>query len=424
MATLTKTDSALTAPEISIPEKRKRQSTFVALRNPNFRIYFGGQLVSITGTWMQNVAQGFLVFSLTKSEFWLGIVACAAGLPMLFLSPFAGVVVERIPRRTLMIISQTIQMLLAFILAALTFSGLVQVWHIVALAGALGMINALDMPARQTLVVEVVGREDMRSGIALNSILNSTGRVLGPTAAGLALVQFGPAVCFLLNGLSFVAVLISLFFMKVPYAQQHKHKGASVLEQLKEGMSYARADALIAPLLMLAALVGFFFVPVMQMLPAFADVILNSPKEGYAILNTGMGVGSVVAGVAVGWLTQSLGAGKLIAYATGLSAAATIVFAMQISTPLAAVMCGFMGLFLVIEMIALNTSIQTIVPDHFRGRVLSLYTLALLGLAPFGALALGTIASLIGTGQAIALYGVISAIIGAIILIRWPLVGA
>lgn len=420
MATLTKTDTALSAPEIALPEKRKRQGTFTALRNPNFRIYFGGQLVSITGTWMQNVAQGFLVFSLTKSELWLGIVACAAGLPMLFFSPFAGVVVERIPRRTLMIISQTIQMLLAFILAALTFSGFVQVWHIVALAFALGMVNALDMPARQTLVVEVVGREDMRSGIALNSILNSTGRVLGPTAAGLALVQFGPAVCFLLNGLSFVAVLISLFFMSVPYAKQHAHT-TSVLNQFKEGMAFARADVLIAPLLMLTALVGFFFVPVMQMLPAFADVILNSPKEGYAILNTGMGVGSVVAGVVVGWLMQYLGSSKLIAYATGLSAVATIIFAMQISTALAAVMCAFMGLFLVLEMISLNTSIQTVVPDHFRGRILSLYTLALLGLAPFGALILGAIANVIGTGEAIALYGVISAVIGSYILWRWPL---
>jgi len=379
MATLTQTDSVP-----SVPEKRKRQSTFTALHNPNFRLYFGGQLISITGTWMQSVAQGFLVFSLTKSEFWLGIVACAAGLPMLFLSPFAGVLVERIPRRTLMMISQTAQMLLAFILSALTFSGTVQVWHIVTLAFLLGISNAFDMPARLTLVVEVAGRDKMQSGIALSSLLNSAGRVLGPTAAGLALVKFGPAVCFLINGLSFVAVLISLYFMKVPYVTQSV-SNTSALTQLKEGMRFAHADAMIAPLLLLAGLVGFFFVPVMQIMPAFADVILHSPKEAYAALSTALGIGSVMAGIAVSGLAGRLGYGRLIAVATGFSAVATTLFAAQTTTLLASLMSVFMGLFLVLQMISLNTTVQIAVPDQFRGRVLSLYSLALLGLAPFGA---------------------------------------
>jgi MFS family permease len=188
---------------------------------------------------------------------------------------------------------------------------------------------------------------------------------------------------------------------------------------MKEGFAYSRAHSTIAPLLMLAALVGFFFVPVMQILPAFADVILNSPKEGYAALNTALGIGSVIAGVMISRLSGRLGYNRLIMLATGASAVATVVFATQTSTELAGLMCVFMGLFLVLEMISLNTLIQIVVPDHFRGRVLGLYSLALLGLAPFGALALGGLASLIGTGQAIAVYGVMGAVIGAMILFHW-----
>ncbi|MCC6802141.1 MAG: MFS transporter, partial [Anaerolineae bacterium] len=180
-------------------ETDRRPSNLSALRNPNFRLYFAGQMISNSGTWMQNIAQSYLVYEITRSELWLGIVACASGLPVVLMSPIAGVIVDRFPRRNLLMFTQASQMILALILAALTFSGLVQVWHIVVLAILLGLTNALDMPSRQTIVVEIVGREDMYSGIALNSIMNSMGRVLGPAAAGVALVTFGAAWCFLLN---------------------------------------------------------------------------------------------------------------------------------------------------------------------------------------------------------------------------------
>src|SRR4051794_30519206 len=208
MATLTQARDA----------REPNKGTLSALRNANFRLYFFGQMISNSGTWMQNIAQSYLVFLITKSELWLGIVACAAGLPMVLLSPIGGVVVERVPRRTVLLWTQAIQMILAFIMAALTFTNTIQVWHIVVLALLLGMTNAFDTPARQAFVVEIVGRDDMYSGIALNSIMNSLGRVLGPAAGGIALVQFGASWCFLFNGVSFVAVLFSLIIMKVPYA--------------------------------------------------------------------------------------------------------------------------------------------------------------------------------------------------------------
>lgn len=191
--------------------------TTAAFRNHDFRLYFIGQLISVSGTWMQNLAQGYLVFQLTQSEAWLGIVACAAGLPIVLTSPIAGVIVERFPRRQLMLATQLAQMSFAIILALLSFTNTVQVWHIVLLALLLGATNALDVPARWTIVSEIVGPDDLKSGIALNSILNSGSRVVGPTIAGIVLVRFGAAVCFLLNALSFVAVIISLLMIRVRY---------------------------------------------------------------------------------------------------------------------------------------------------------------------------------------------------------------
>lgn len=398
-----------------------RSNTLSALRSANFRLYFAGQLVSVSGTWMQNIAQGFLVFSLTKSELWLGIVALIAGLPIVLSSPIAGVIVERIPRRRLMMMTQTAQMILAFILAALAFSNTVQVWHIVVLAFLLGVTNALDMPARQTFVVEMVGREDLHSGIALNSILNSAGRVLGPTAAGIALVQLGPAWCFFINGVTFLAVLASLFLMDVPFAIKHSSR-ASPINQLRDGLSYSRHDPVVWPLLLLASLVGLFVVPIIQLLPAFADVVLHSPKEGYAALSSAQGLGAVIGGVLVGWTANRFGYGKVTAASLVLSALATIWLALQSTVPMAAVVGALTGIFLILQLVSLNTLLQSVVPDQFRGRVLALYTLALIGLAPFGALALGAVANIIGTSPAIALYGILSGALGIIVLLRWPAV--
>ncbi len=400
-------------------EKPISHGTLSALRSPNFRLYFGGQIVSISGTWMQAIAQSYLVFQITKSELWLGIVACAAGLPLVLLSPLGGVAVERIPRRTMLRFTQAAQMVLAFILAALAFAGTIQVWHIVVLAVLLGITNALDVPARQTFIVEMVGREDLSSGIALNSIVNALGRVLGPTAAGIALVQFGPAWCFFLNGVSFLAVLASLFVMKVPFAIASVSRSSPV-RQLLEGLEFVRRDALIPPLLLLAAVGGFFVLPILRLLPAVADVMLHSPAEGYAAVSAAEGVGSMIGGIIVAQLSQKLGHGRVLAVAVVVNAIANIVLAMQTQVPAAVVVTAFFGTSMILLLVSLNTGVQTVVPDLYRARVMSLYTLALLGTSPFGALTLGAIGDAIGIDKALILNGICIAVLSGVIFMRWP----
>jgi MFS family permease len=388
---------------------------------------------------MQNVALGFLVFNLTKSELLLGLVACVAGIPLVLLSPFAGVIVDRFPRRQIMLCTQTIQMLLAFILSALTFTGTIQIWHIVILAVVIGATNALDTPTRMGLIVELVGREDLHSGIALGSIINSGSRVLGPTAAGIALVWVGPAWCFFINGLSFLAVIISLLIIEVPFAIEHA-TNIKPLRQLKEGLNYARHDQTILPILLLTLTVGFFVIPMIQILPAFAAVVLQSPKVGYAAVSAGEGVGAVLAGAALGWMSFHLKRGRLVALMLISGAIATVGLTRTTVIPLATITSGLMGFCTVSMMVTLNTLIQTTVPNEFRGRVLSLYSLAFFGFAPFGALLLGILANsiggadlspftslpftllinTIGTPTAMAIYAITGGILGSLILLRWP----
>ncbi|HVU11890.1 MAG TPA: MFS transporter [Phototrophicaceae bacterium] len=412
--------ASLTHAESINPAQQPKRSMTAALRSPNFRLYFGGQLVSISGTWIQNIAQGYLVFLLTKSELWLGIVACAAGLPVLLMAPFGGVIVDRVPRRTILICTQTAQMILAFILAAITFSGVVQVWHVVVLAFLLGVTNTLDTPARQMIIVEMVGRDELESGIAMNSIMNNVGRILGPAVAGLALVQFGTAWCFLLNGLSFVAVLAGLFLMKVPHAIKTIND-VPPLRQLREGVEYSVKEPLILALLLITAISGLLSFPITQIMPAFADVILHSPDTGYAAINAGVGVGCVIAGAIFGWSIYKFGKIRLVVGGMLISALAMTLLATLNDIFLASFMCGIYGVFMLLQFMSINTTLQMITPDAFRGRVMSLYSLGLLGFTPFGALAMGAIATAFGTAFSVALYGILTAVLGIVVVIRWPI---
>ncbi|MEO8393829.1 MAG: MFS transporter [Chloroflexota bacterium] len=402
------------------PLASEKPSTLSAMRSPNFRLYFAGQIISVSGTWIQAIAQGYLVFLLTKSELWLGVVACAAGLPVLVLAPVGGVVIDRFPRRKILMCTQGAQMILAFLLAWLTFAGTVQVWHIVVLAAGLGITNAFDVPARQLIIMEMVGPKDMNSGITLNSIMNNGGRILGPAIAGVLLVQIGASWCFLLNGLSFIAVLVCLFLMKVPYALKSTHKVEPV-RQLREGISYALHEPVVLSLLLMTAIAGGLVYPLTQMMPAFADVVLHSPSEGYAAINVGTGVGAVLGGVLVGWLAHRFGFGRLIVVTILLTGLAMMIFAVQVDVLFASFMSGVYGIVMLLNFVTVNTALQMITPDAYRGRVMGLYSLALVGLTPFGALFLGAIANTFGTPFGIGLYGVLSALFGGLIVFRWPI---
>jgi MFS family permease len=397
----------------------ERHGTFAALRSINFRIYFGGQLVSLSGTWMQNIAQGFLVFSMTRSEAMLGLVALAMGLPSVLLAPISGVIIERFPRRKLLLAVVTLQMLLAVIMTFLTATGLVEVWHIVLLAFLLGCVNAFDAPTRLSFVVEMVGKEDLQSGIALNSVMNSATRVVGPTLAGILLVQFGVVMCFLLNALSFVAVIISLVVMKVPHARAPE-RSTRPLAMLREGFGYVRHDRDVAPLLLLASIGGLLIVPLIQILPAFADVVLNSPKEGYAALSAAQGLGSVISGLTVGTVVALIGRGRVIVLGAALASVTMIGMASQTLVFPAAVFCALTGVAMVTYFVNINTQIQLTVPDAFRGRVSSLYTLSFIGMTPFGSLLLGVLAESFGTPTALSIYGVAIALLAGVVLLRYP----
>ncbi len=396
-----------------------RTSTLAALRYPNFRLYFAGQLISLSGSWMQIIAQGWLVFQLTREELWLGIVACAAGLPSLLLSPFAGVLVDRIPRRRLLIISQTAQMLLALTLAALTFSGVVQVYHIVALAFLLGITNAVDAPSRQSIIVDLVGHDDLSSGIALNSIMFNVSRIVGPAAAGVLLAQVGAAWCFLFNGISFLAVIFMLFIIH-PQAALPPTGSLSPIRRLKEGLRFSRYHPTIAPLLLLAFVSGLFTVNLSTLFPAFADVVLKSPTEGYAAISTAMGFGAVAAGVLMTWLGKHFGRGQVITAMVVFVMLVGLLVSRTTTVSSAAALMALFGFGIILQFVTTNTLIQSEVPDEFRGRVMSLYTLTFFGLSPFGALALGAVANVIGTPDAMALYTLAGGLLSLLVLLRFP----
>ena len=400
----------------------KPRGMFSALRNRNFQLYFGGQLVSTSGTWMQTVAQSALVFALTKSELWLGIVACAAGLPSLLLSPFAGVIVERVRRQHILIITQTSQMLLAFILSALVFAQAVQVWHIVILALLLGVTNAIDAPARQAFVIDMVGREDLSSGIQLNSLMFNVSRIIGPSLAGIALATVGAGWCFFLNGASFLAVIISLFVMRVVVEEQ-RISSISPLIQLRDGLRFARSHSTIAPLLILATSASLFASNAATLLPAFAGTVLNSPEQGYAAVLTANGIGAVLAASLVSTLGRRFGRGRIVTIMSMVACLALGLLAItgnsrHISPSLLfALVYGFS---LILQFITMNTLLQTEVPNEFRGRVMSLYTLTFFGIAPFGALFLGLAAQVIGTPVALIGLAILGGVANVLILSRAP----
>lgn len=402
----------------TLVQSRQRQGTFSALRHRNFRWYFVGQLVSISGLWMQSVAQGWLVFQLTRSELALGMVACAAGIPSLLLSPFAGVVVDRFPRRSLLLATQTLQMALAFILAALVITEAVQVWHIVLLAFILGVSNSVDAPARQAFIKDMVGPEDMSSGITLNSLMANGARVFGPAVAGLLLATVGAGWCFFVNGATFLAVLLSLIVMQVPNPVPGVGRGSAIL-QMREGLGYSRQHQTILPLLLLAAVFSTFAVNVITLLPAFADVVLHAPVNGLSLLSTAQGIGAVLAGLTLAALSSRLGRGRVASIMIMMASLSMLLLSQTRALDVGVLLMGLFGFSLVLFFVNVNTMIQNEVLDHYRGRVLSLFTLTFLGLTPLGALVLGLLAEVAGTPSALALYGLINGLLGLLILIRW-----
>jgi MFS family permease len=394
---------------------------FSALQHRNFQLYVGGQLVSLMGTWMQIIGQGWLVYEISRSEQALGIVGFASAIPALLITPWAGVVLDRISKRQVMVWTQIGAMVLAFVLAGLTFAGVVQVWHVVILAACLGAVNAFDGPARQAFVVEMVGRADMPNAIAINSMTFNGARIIGPAIGGVLLVAFGAAWCFLLNGISFIAVIISLLWMQLP-AHTPKPTALSPMQQLLSGVRYALRTPTLRALLLLALVFSVFGVSYSTVLPAFVDKALGAGADAFGKLNAFLGIGAVTGAFLVAtfgdrgfrgrWLTGSILSFPLLLTLFALNQHYWLAFALSVLLGI-----GFMSTFTLI-----NTLLQNQLDDAMRGRVLALYTLTFFGFMPFGNLAIGALAEWWGIREAIVLSAACSFIGALLILWKTPAV--
>lgn len=376
------------------------RNAFTALRYPNYRLWFWGQMISLFGTWMQMTAQGFLVYELTRSPAYLGIVGFASGLPAWLFMLFAGVVADRVPRRGLMMVTQSAMMILAFVLSGLTFLHLVQPWHIIILTFLLGTANAFDAPARLAFVSELVDREDMTNAIAMNGTIFNAGAAVGPAAAGITYALAGPAWCFALNGLSFIAVIVALFLMKLkPFVP--KASGGSRLAELKEGDLYALSQPVIRAILILAASIQSFAVSLVTLFPAWSVRMLHGDAATNGMLQSARGIGALAGALGIAALGRFRYKGKLLTFGTFAFPLFMFLFAFVRWLPLSLVLLvGIGGAFILVLNLA-NATVQSTVPDALRGRVMSVYSLVFFGFMPLGALMMGTIAEHTGEPTAI-----------------------
>ncbi len=387
---------------------------FRSLRYRNYRLFFAGQIISLTGTWIQQIALPWLVYRLTGSAFLLGVVGFSSQIPALFLAPFAGVLTDRWNRYYILIATQTLAMIQAFLLGLLFFTGVIQVWQIILLAVFLGLTNAFDMPTRQAFVVQMVeNREDLSNAIALNSMIFNSARLIGPTIAGVVIAATNEGICFFLNGLSFLFVIASLLMMKVS-PQKTKKRNTHVLNELKEGLSYALAFTPIRYIMLLLALVSLVAMPYVVLMPVFAAKILSGGPHTFGFLMAASGIGALMGAFYLASRKSVLGLVRIIPLSTATFGIGLISFSLSRMLWISLPLMFLMGLGMIMQMAACNTVIQTIVDDDKRGRVMSFYVMAFIGTAPFGSLLAGTLASSIGAPNTLTIGGILC-VLGAVV---------
>ena len=403
-----------------IPSRKPSwRKTFAALKHRNYRLWFWGQMVSLFGTWMQTTAQGFLIYQLTHSSAYLGYVGFAYGVPSWFFMLYGGVVADRVSRRKLLIITQFIMMILAFVLAALVFTGTVQPWHILVLAFGLGSANAFDAPARQAFVSEMVDREDLTNAVALNATMFNAALVVGPAIAGIIYAAFGPGWCFAVNGISFIAVIIALASMHfLPRTETSQH--SSTLSALKEGIDYVRHQPMIRALIGLVAATSLFGMSLGTLLPAWSVKVLHGNAATNGLLFSARGVGSLFGALTIATFGGSHVRGKFITIGSLCFPVFIAFFAMTYWLPLSLLFMVFLGIATIFVANLSNATIQSIVPDSLRGRVMGVYTTIFIGSMPLGALLLGTIAEHAGEAKAALLSSAAAFCIAGLVMVFVP----
>ena len=388
-----------------------------ALRHRNYRLFFTGQGISLIGTWMQRIAMGWLVYRLTNSAFLLGLVGFTGQLPIFLLTPFAGVLADRLNRHRMLVVTQTLAMIQAFILAALILRGTILVWHIVSLSIFLGLVDAFDMPVRQSFLVEIVeNREDLGNAIALNSSIVNSARLLGPSLAGILIAYVGEGVCFLLNAVSYLAVIASLLAMKI-VARSVETRKADILHGVKEGFSYAYGFLPIRSVLLLLSLVSLLGMPLTVLMPVFARDVLHGDSHTLGFLMGASGLGSLVGAAYLASRRNVLGLEKWTALASGIFGVGLIVFSLSRNFFFSLLMMFTTGFGMLVQMASANTLLQAVVDEDKRGRVMSLYTMAFRGMVPFGSLMGGSLANRIGAPTTV-LIGGAACVLGALVFAR------
>ncbi len=397
----------MSTPESAAPSAAQAPSALALLRvfhHRNYRLFFSGQLVSLMGTWITNVAQGWLVYALSHSPFLLGLTSFASTVPVFFITSFGGMVADRVDRRKLLMVTQSLAMLQAATLAVLTLTGVVQVWQIVALALFKGVVNAFDVPTRQAFTIDMVGREDLRNAISLNSIMFNLARVVGPTVAGIIIAVAGEGICFAIDAVSYGAVLVGLFLIAVPV--RPRRTPGRPLQEMRDGFRYAWNSPQIRISLLMVAACAAFGASYVSLMPAVARDVLHQDARGLGFMMGAVGIGALAGAYGLAriherhlMLTPILAAAcfglSLVAFANSHVLLLSMAFLVPVGGSL--VLLGG----------STNTIIQTVTHDHVRGRIVAFYTMSFMGMMPWGALTLGWLAGFIGVGEAVMLGGFI-----------------
>jgi len=378
---------------------------FAALQNRDFRLFWFGQLVSLSGTWMQSVAQGWLVYSLTKSPFYLGLVAASGTLPILLFTLAGGIVADRFRKRNLLLLTQALSIIPAIALGILTDMRVITVWQVALFAAVLGTVNAFDVPARQSFIVEMVGKAHLTNAIALNSAAFHGARMIGPVVAGIAIASVGLPACFYLNALSFVAVIIAL--SKIRAQGGGNEKSISMLQDLLDGLQYIKRQSAIFQVIILIAIYSLLGMPFITLLPVFAAEVFHKGPEGFGIMVGATGAGALLAALSLAWRDDVEDKTKFMSLSALTFSILLFVFSFMNHFSIAIAILVFIGWSLVSFFAVANSYIQLSVPDNLRGRAMSVCTFVFLGTAPIGNSLIGTAANAVGTALTVGMVAVI-----------------
>jgi len=404
------------------PGRLKRARAMTAFRHRNYRLFFAGQAVSLVGTWMQQVAQGWLVLTLSGDPFWLGVVATAQFLPVMVLGLFAGVLADVLPKRQTLMAAQAVMMVLAIVLTVLTATGIIEIWMIVVLALFLGCANAVDMPVRQSFAIEMVGSRDVGNAVALNSAMFNGARVVGPAVAGLTIAAFGIATSFAINAVSFLAVIVALSLMRDdelhrPRLVPRPRSVGAVFDNLAEGLRFVRHTPIVLMAVTTVGLTATFGMNFQVVIPPLAQDALNSDASGYGFLMTASGLGAL--GAALGLVIAGKPRPSRIVLGAIVLGVASLLLATSTSYPLSLLLMIPVGAGGITMAATANATIQLAVPDGLRGRVMSVYTTVFSASMPIGGLLMGVLASWLGILEAIAIGGALSLATGLAALVWW-----